>query len=180
MRSINHLFTLGKLICVFYNPYLCDYLLSFLDIATTIQLACVSVYFHHLITQIPRYIALIKCKSVNTIYDLCKYGSLDLIQWYIQSYPNKSYNKNILLTRAAKHGCLDIIDHLAKIGVDIHRDRDNALVHAAECGHLDVVQYLVEHDADIHTDRDYALRASARNNHKHVTKYLIQQGANIK
>jgi hypothetical protein len=183
------------------NVYLDTYILSFLDIITTIDLAKTSKYCHQLISSTNRYIALKNAHDIDMDVGW-NIGNVELLYWLRISYPcifgckddiilnslhsgrmsiihyiikrNTSIemDKNLFLCIGADNGLLSIVTRAMSYGADIHFHDDAALRWSAENGHLQVVRYLVIHGANIHANNNYALRYSKKYQHYDVVKYL--------
>jgi ankyrin repeat protein len=190
---------------IFHNTYLDDYLLSFLDIPTTIQLLQVSKQCHLQISSLKQYISLRRCSNIN-VSSICEKGDLELLKWYEMTVP---YDKDHAFIKSATYGNLEITEYLLQKGANIYADNGSALywsiinghlyiaqylivngidihIHddgplrlSADCGHLSMVEYLIDLGADVHAQNDFAFRSSAKKGHLEIVRYLVEHGADI-
>jgi ankyrin repeat protein len=161
---------------IIFNNHLATYLISFLDIPNTIHLMQTSNLYYRLVTLIPEYQILQKCKPNYTIDSICEHGNINVLKWFIIGH-EMDFDK--ILIKGAKYGNLDIVYQAIDQGANIHAEDESALLWSSENGHLEVVRYLVDQGANIHARDDETLLWSASAGHLEVVHYLVDQGANI-
>jgi hypothetical protein len=167
----------------FHDTYLNEYLMSFLDVMTTIRLSQTSRIYHRFICKTLLYIDLMKCVNSENdtlkrqhldyhtklnIESTCNYKSIELLQWFEVFYPY------ILCIR----GNISLFKWFENSYPYILYNKDCALYHSAKSGNLLIVKYLVDIGADIHAYRDSALQWSARKGHLEVVQQLFLQSKN--
>lgn len=133
-----------------------------------------------------KYPKIDKCLQIS-----CKYGHMELIDFYIGKGGDVSAGNSLCLKKAAEYGHLIVVKYLVGLGIDIiakeHKHIyieenygkivDNyALIMAAKNGHFDVVSYLVEKGANPKSSNDYGMRLAAKYGHYEVVKFLVENG----
>jgi ankyrin repeat protein len=106
------------------NNYLSQYIITFLDIPTTIYMACVSIRLNQLLKHTSRYKTLLNCLPKCVIYGnrskklfvaICRKGTVESFNWYITSFPSISslINKKNVLSECVRYGNLQMVKYLS-------------------------------------------------------------------
>jgi hypothetical protein len=176
------------------DNYLDEYILSFLDIASSLQMLTVSNKCYQLLKNNLRCASLMDCihktridinkykylNKLESLHDnMCRIGSLELLKWYCQYYPSRIIMKRVLV-RSAEYGHLNLVQYTINMGVCVNSWNGEAMCEAVMSGHLDVVRYLVEHGADIELYyKTQPLTYAAQYGFLEIVSYLVEQGADI-
>jgi hypothetical protein len=142
------------------DRYLSAHLASFITIQSAVHLTRTSRRWQAIIFEHLPYNIILGCKTISIhksepICDLskiCKTGDLASFHWFIISYPDYKYNKNMAFLESTLSGKCDLVDHLIQLGADINTLDGKALANSVRKGDIDMVRYLVNKGANIHAN----------------------------
>jgi ankyrin repeat protein len=109
----------------------------------------------------------------------CSYGKLNIIEFFILSGADVTYQNNYPIRIACFYGHLPVVKLLIQHGADISANNNASINHACVENHLKLAKFLIDNGANINDVESDCLAGACNNNNLNMVKLLLDNGVII-